>query len=346
MSLAQLSKAVLQSPAQVAASLPALIGFTPAESVVVIMTNTGAIEVTMRLDLPDEWAVAACHIADTAARIGVDGAVIAVCTDSASGWSSNRAGVMLTIDLLSDVAVVMTDALLIQENRYWSFLRDNDGAQGAVFFPEDSPLHLPVEESRDVIVARYTRRPEQVPSEAAYSVADRYLTDSRGQRCIRAREALEQLTEQQRVGVSVGADLLRATVQLAIQDVKVRDWLLASGVADKDRARLAEALADVALSATSELSPRACGAAAAALAATNASTIPSTCLAELAEQDSLAEIVHRAISSGINPKDIQAMFATALPELEAEITQEEDSNGAGNENESGDTTEGRARRVS
>lgn len=346
MSLAQLSKAVLQSPAQVAASLPALIGFTPAESVVVIMTKSGAIEVTMRIDLSDDWAAASRHIADTAARIGVDGAVIAVCTDSASGWSSNRAGVLLTIDLLTDAGVVVADALLIQENRYWSYLRDLDGAQGAVFFPEDSPLPLLVEESREVIVSRYALRPEQVPSNAAYEAAQRYLDGSLRQRCHRAREALEQLTHDQRVGVSVGADLLRATIQLAIQDVKVRDWLLASVVADKERAALAQALADTALSVTGDLASRACGAAAAALAATNASTIPAACLVELAGEDSLAEIVHRAISSGINPKDIQAMFATALPELEAAITQEEASNGAGNEDESGDPTEGCARRVS
>ena len=346
MSLTQLSKAVLGSPAQAAASLPALIGFTPAESVIVIMTKTGAIEVTMRIDLPDDWAVAARHIADTAARIGVDGAVIAICTDSASGWSGNRHGVMLTIDLLSDAGVVVTDALLIQENRYWSYLRDLDGAQGAVFFPEDSPMPLRVEETREVIVSRYALRPEQVPSDAAYTAAERYLDGALQQRCHRAREALEQFTEQQRVGVSVGADLLRATIQLAIQDVKVRDWLLASVVADQGRSGLAEALADVALSAAGDLAARACGAAAAALAATNSSTIPAACLAELAGDDPLAEIVHRAISSGINPKDIQAMFATALPELEAAITQEEDSNGAGNEDESSDAPEGCARRVS
>ena len=346
MSLTQLSKVVLGSPAQMAASLPALIGFEPAESVVVIMTRSGAIEVTMRIDLPDDWAVAARHIADTAARIGVDGTVIAVCTDSASGWSSNRAGVMLTIDLLTDAGVVLTDALLIQENRYWSYLRDLDGAQGAVFFPEDSPLPLPVEESREVIVSRYALRPEQVPSNAAYAAAQRYLNGTRQQRCHRAREVLEQLTHDQRVGVSVGADLLRSTIQLAIQDVKVRDWLLASIVAGQERSGLAETLADVALCATGDLAPRACGAAAAALVATNASTIPAACLAELAGDDSLAEIVHRAISSGINPKDIQTMFATALPELEAAITQEEASNGAGNEDESSDATEGCARRVS
>lgn len=346
MSLAQLSKAVLGSPAQIAASLPALIGFTPAESVVVIMTKSGAIEVTMRLDLPDDWAVVSSHIADTATRIGVDGAVIAVCTDSASGWSGNRAGVMLTIDLLTDAGVVVTDALLIQENRCWSYLRDLDGAQGAVFFPEDSPLPLPVEVSRQVIVSRYALRPEQVPSDAAYTVAQRYLDGSLRQRCHRSREALEQLTRDQRVGVSVGADLLRATIQLAIQDVKVRDWLLASVVTDKDRAVLAETLVDVALSATGALAPRACGAAAATLAATNASTIPAACLAELAGEDSLAEIVHRATSSGMNPSDIQAMFTAALPELEAAITQEEASNGAGNEDEGGVTTEGRVRRVS
>lgn len=346
MSITQLSKRVLQGPAQVAASLPALIGFTPAESVVVILTRSGAIEVTMRLDLSDDWAVAARHIVDTAARIGIDGAVIAVCTDSASGWSGNRPGVMLTTDLLTDAGVVVTDALLIQENRYWSYVRDNDGAQGAVFFPEDSPLLLPVEESREVIVSRYALRPEQVPSDAACAAAQRYLNGSLQQRCQRAREALEQLTEQQRVGVNVGADLLRATIQVAIQDVKVRDWLLAGVVADQGRSGLAETLADVALSTTGDLASRACGAAAAALAATNASTIPAACLAELAGEDSLAEVVHRAISSGINPKDIQAMFSAALPELEAAITHEEDSNGAGDEDEGDDATEGCAQRVS
>jgi len=323
MSLAQLSKAVLRSPAQVAASLPALMGFRPAESVVVIMTKSGEIEVTMRIDLPDDWVQAAHHISDTAARIGVDGAVIAVCTEGESGWTTNIQGVSRSIELLTETGVDVTDALLIRGNHYWSFLRDDHASPGSVFFPEDSPLPQPLEESREQIAARYAPLHAQIPSQAVYAAAEGYLGGSCQETCLRAREALQGLSEQQHGGVRHGGDLLRATVQLALQSVTVRDWLLASIVADENQRALAEALADVALSATGDLAPRACGAAAAALAATSASTIPASCLIDHAGDDSLAQVTHEAISNGINPEQIRHMLAGALPALDEAIRKEE-----------------------
>ena len=346
MSLAQLSKAVLRSPAQVAASLPALMGFTPAESLVVVMTKSGEIEVTMRIDLPEDWNEAAHHVADTAARIGVDGAILAVCTDHESGWAVNSAGVGRTMELLSQAGVNVADALLIRGNRFWSFLHDDVASLGAVFFVEDSPLPQPVEESREDISARYAPRPSQIPSEAAYAAAQGHVNGSRLDVALRAREALDELSEQQRIGVNCGADLLRATIQLALQNVTVRDWLLANVVADEDQRALAEALADVALTATSDLAPRACGAAAAALAATSASTIPAGCLADQAGEDSLADVTYRAISGGINPEQIQLMLAGALPELDEAIRKEETPDDATHQDEGGDADTGNTRRVS
>jgi len=323
MSLAQLSKAVLRSPAQVAASLPALMGFTPAESVVVIMTKSGEIEVTMRIDLPEDWVQAAHHISDTAARIGVDGAILAVCAECVSGWRTHSQGVSLCIELLTETGVYVTDALLIRGNRYWSFLGDDHASAGSAFFPEDSPLPQPPEASREQVAARFAPRPAQIPSQAVYSAAAGHLGGPCQESCLRAREALQGLSEHQRGGVRHGADLLRATVQLAVQSVTVRDWLLASIVADADQRALAEALADVALTATGDLAPRACGAAAAALAATCASTIPASCLIDRAGDDSLAQVTHQAISNGINPEQIRQMLAGALPALDEAIRKEE-----------------------
>lgn len=324
MSLAQLSKAVLRSPAQVAASLSPLIGFTPTESIVVIMTKSGIVEVTMRIDLPEDWSDAADHIATTAQWIGVDGAVIAVCTDSATAWDDITADIHHVIARLGDVGIKASDAILVQDNRYWSLLHDDEGAQGAVWFPEDSPLPQPAEVTREEVSSRYLPRPDLAPSEAAYAAAQRHLRGSRREQAQRALEALTRLSEASSDQPCHGSDFLRAIVQIAVQDFAARDWLLGTVVTAKNHRELVQSLTDSALAAAPRLRARACGAAAAALAATTASTVPASCMATLAEDDSLGELVNRAISSGIHPDEIRETFISALPKATIQIESEDD----------------------
>lgn len=69
----------LRTPQDLAASVPALLGFTPSpDDVVVIGLSDGRVAITLRLDLPPVSAVHAAvqQIADVLARNGADGAVV------------------------------------------------------------------------------------------------------------------------------------------------------------------------------------------------------------------------------------------------------------------------------
>lgn len=110
-----------------------------------------------------------------------------------------------------------------------------------------------------------------------------------------------------------GRDLLRATIQLAVQNVTARDFVLSNIALTTKPATLIAALVDCALTATPDLSQRMCGLAAAGLAACEPSTVPASCMVELAGDDSLAELVRQALPNGIHPDVIREVFTSALP---------------------------------
>lgn len=66
MSVIHEDKLVLSNPMQFAASFSTLVGFTPKESLVVVMFQQGQVSVTMRTDLPTSGQVDSVHIATTA----------------------------------------------------------------------------------------------------------------------------------------------------------------------------------------------------------------------------------------------------------------------------------------
>lgn len=323
MSLAQLSKEVLRSPAQVAASIPALIGFTPTESIVIVMIESNVITVSMRIDIPADWAKSAEQITDTASRIGVDSVVVTICSELPSAWEAHRNGILMTVETLRVAHVEVIDALLIQENRYWSYLCDDDSAQGAVFFPEDSPLPAPKRMLRKDLADRYALRRDETPSAAASKAAQALLIGSVLQQAELAMEALEALSRAE--GMCHGRDLRQSVVQVAVQNLTIRDWILTEVLEDSNCHDLVDAVTDAALTACDALRPRIAGLAAALLSATGSSTIPASCLIEHADQDSLAELINRAICHGVSPSEIRETFISAAPFIQNQLTLEEGS---------------------
>jgi hypothetical protein len=100
---------------------------------------------------------------------------------------------------------------------------------------------------------------------------------------------------------------------LACSDVHVRDYILGHLVAHEDNKDLVDAITDIALRSSTEVRPRMCGTAAAALAATQCSTVPARCLAELADSDSLGRLVMAGITAGFPPNSLGDIFRAALP---------------------------------
>jgi len=314
MSVIHEDKLVLSNPMQFASSLSTLVGFTPKESLVVVMFEQGQVIVTMRTDLPVSGQVASVHIATTAKNLKADGVLLAFCTDTQK-LSDVHSELSILTNAFSDIGIDVGEALFVTGDRYWSLLQPlSENSEGTVFASVHSPLGQPSAGSREDIAAMYVPRPTDQPTEKVYQAAKEQLDVPARQKCERAWEALNDLsTALAREGNGHGRDLLRATIQLAVQDVKVRDFVLSNVAITTSPAPLIAALVDCALTVTPELSERMCGLAAAGLAACEPSTIPASCMVELAGNDSLAELVRQALPNGIHPDVIREVFTSALP---------------------------------
>jgi hypothetical protein len=116
------------SPAEMAALIPVLTGFVPRESVVVVSLRAPRkrVGLTMRFDLPaPEHAEALAS--DVAARLRHDGAIAAlvgVYTEQ-SDDGGGRAGRVFVDAIEVACAVPLTDALLVRDGRWWSYLCDS-----------------------------------------------------------------------------------------------------------------------------------------------------------------------------------------------------------------------------
>jgi len=314
MSVIHEDKLVLSDPMQFAASLSTLVGFAPKESLVVVMFQQGQFIVTMRTDLPVSGNVDAVHIATTASNLKADGVLLAFCTDTQE-LADVHDELLTLATTFGDNGIDVGGALFVRGARYWSLLQPlSENNEGTVFPSIHSPLGQPLAGSREDIAARYVPRPSEQPSNKAYQAAKAQLDVPVRQKCERAWEALNDLaTALEREGNGHGTDLLRATIQLAVQNVTTRDFVLSNGALTTKPATLIAALVDCALTATPELSQRMCGLAAAGLAACEPSTIPASCMVGLAGDDSLAELVRQALPNGIHPDVIREVFTSALP---------------------------------
>ncbi|MBV8927894.1 MAG: DUF4192 domain-containing protein, partial [Mycobacteriaceae bacterium] len=139
---------LLNRPGALIAALPAVLGFVPEESLVLVTVEEGAMGAVMRVDLPKAMAGAARHMADVAAAAGPD-AAIAVIVD-AEGARCPRCA-----EDYRDLADELTESLAAQGITMWAVhvvdrverggrwhCVDRCGSAGAVDDPSASPLAL------------------------------------------------------------------------------------------------------------------------------------------------------------------------------------------------------------
>ena len=116
------------SPLSLLAVVPGLLGFEPADSIVVIGTSQPGAEVqlTLRYDLPDPAATrGAAAIAE-----GVTSILTMQCitTAAAVGYGADRAVSPVAAALRSRAAeagITLTEVLRAEDNRYWSYVCSN-----------------------------------------------------------------------------------------------------------------------------------------------------------------------------------------------------------------------------
>lgn len=300
-----------------AASIPTLVGFMPLQSLVIVMLQKSRVVVTMRIDLPQEWDSALADVQSTIFRIGADEVLVAVLTDrgeEALPFTSEVSGLMLSLNVHG---VGTRDALLIENGRYWSYICPSDSccsAQGEfitgwAFADETSESN-----DRAGVVAKFALKEDGQPSAAVVRQVVKELSHDPLKRAVHAWQCLERLERDADLSETGSAgDSLRAAIQLSMLDVRCRDFVLGK-IASSDSGRsLAMALADVALRSSTEVQKLMCGAAAAALMATCDSTLPASCLADHAGDDSLAVLVMGSIRSAFPPGEIAQVLRDSMP---------------------------------
>lgn len=161
--------------------------------------------------------------------------------------------------------------------------------------------------SREDVMDLYRLRPEQAPSSGALGAARDGVPLGLGQACDRALALIAgnagtRLTEP-----------VRAELCWLLQQVDVRDWILAHLCTPAPDPAGIDLLVDLALGAPDELRPRLAGAAAAALYASSASSVAVWALLDHAGDDSLARLVAASLDACLPPTALQKVLAEALP---------------------------------
>lgn len=321
MSISTVERVTLDSPAQFAASLPALVGFEPHESLVCTYLKDRSVVLTMRTDLPESWNGMADYVLNAGRRADATEVVIAVCTDAAGAGQALQGDVRSLCGDLDGAGLSVRDVLLTSCGRYWSFLCESPECcppEGNVI-PEETWLvaarvgsgALSPAASREEVLARYAPNPEQAPPAELLAAADTSGGSANPrERAERAWDAVQALAL-----MRTSADVLpitnhlRSVVISSFDDVRARDYVLgwiANGDLEADP--LVEALVGTALCAPEDRRARVAGAAAAALAAFGDSSLPAQCLADLAGDDSLAGLVRTALSAAVPPSEMRAIL--------------------------------------
>jgi hypothetical protein len=234
----------LDSPAQVVASLPLYLGYTPTESLVVICQHEprGRMGLTMRFDLPEPRHQA--QLVDEAVRrIRLEHPtrlLVLVWTDHPDGDLA-LAHADLVDDLLDEVEeeLRITDAMLVRDGRFWSYLCGNPRCCP----PEGTPVGA-ARADQQVRVIEAARVLQGRAPMADRNALERSLS---GPTFLAAEQARQQIAQ-------VGAELAGAwsVDRLEAMDELIEEWEVSvaefaddpGSLTDEQAARLAVSLED------------------------------------------------------------------------------------------------------
>jgi Domain of unknown function (DUF4192) len=171
------------SPLALLAVVPGLLGFEPADSIVVIGTGQPGAEVqlTLRYDLPDPAATrAAASIAE-----GVTSILTMQCITTAAAVGYGADGVVSPVaaalrSRAAEAGITLTEVLRAEDNRYWSYVCSNPACcptDGTPFDVADHPVARAFAASgRRVLASRQALAATIAPADGAQAAAMRSAT--------------------------------------------------------------------------------------------------------------------------------------------------------------------------
>lgn len=321
---------VLRTPGDTVAAVPSLLGFHPHDSLVALWTGpTGSLVCTVRLDLDTPPAEVARRLLDLASRVEQGQFLLIAYPVRLTAWidSSTECDVLGVAEAIRAAGVPVRDLLVVADGRYWSMLCTDPGCcpPGGRPVPDATTEleaqrvragHLAVARSREQVAARYQLRPDQQPAPDLIEAATSSVPATLAEAVKRAWALLHSATAAHATA--------RAEAMVLLQDVHVRDYVIARLALDPgDQVGLDE-LITLALSAPDALRPRLAGAAAAVAYAVAESPVAVWSLLEHASHDSLAQLVATGIDICTPPHVLVEVFTDALTDLEERIRTEPD----------------------
>jgi Domain of unknown function (DUF4192) len=182
----------LDSPGTLIAALPAVLGFVPEDSLVLVTIEDGELGCVMRADLPVELPAMADHLADVAAASGPDAAVVVIV--DADGAACRMCGdelrlVVATLDaLLDERSIALRGAYVV--DRVAAGGRWHDVADEAVSGVVEDPMSSPLAAAAVLDGRRlYTRRTDLLD---AIALADPAASDAMRPALLRAEHDGDQ----------------------------------------------------------------------------------------------------------------------------------------------------------
>lgn len=318
----------LKSPGEVAAAVPGLLGFHPKDSLVVILLEEREVRLTMRMDLPGVDVMGEAGILPwreiiRAAEAAEADAVVLVVVDPVGGdrsyWSVK---VGLLAYLLTEAGLQVAEAVLVQDSMAFPLLSDDPGSEVPTSVPAMDVARViagvpAAADSREELLARFAPRPDLAPDAdmiAVWQAANLWTnTRTRAERTWDAVVRLATMHQAPEPLTTLAADELRANVMVAVQDVNVRDYVMAQAALDDALgAAVMETITGLAVVAPSRLRPRLAGMASMLQMALGSSSLPVTAMIEMSDGDSLAVLVDKCLDVPIRPDLVREMLKESM----------------------------------
>ncbi|MFU8851331.1 DUF4192 domain-containing protein [Micromonospora sp. SL1-18] len=204
----------VRSPGDLVAAVPYLLGFHPAESVVVVALRGRRVVFAARGDLPEPGAdprPAARHLAQVVARQGTESATVI-----GYGPAARVTGAVDAVgEALNASGLLVLDALRVTDGRWWSYLCTEPECcplDGTPYDPEASEV------SAAAVFAGQVALPDRAALTAQVSPLDGPVRVAMRRATVRARRRMMDLIEESAETVLVGGRTVQSAGVAALRD--------------------------------------------------------------------------------------------------------------------------------
>ncbi|MEU5720927.1 DUF4192 domain-containing protein [Micromonospora sp. NPDC047738] len=204
----------VRSPADLIAAVPYLLGFHPADSLVVVALRGRRVVFAARGDLPEPGSdpgPAARHLAQVIARQGSEAATVI-----GYGPATRVTGAVDAVgEALDDAGLLVLDALRVTDGRWWSYLC----TEPECCPPDGTPYDPGASEvSAAAVFAGQVALPDRAALTAQVAALDGPVRVAMRRATVRARRRLAELTEEAAETALAGGRSVRSAGVAAVRD--------------------------------------------------------------------------------------------------------------------------------